>query len=47
LSFLNDLKPFIIIRVCFTHAQPQVLALQQGTPPLFYMHESLVLKENV
>jgi hypothetical protein len=23
LSFLNDLKPFIVIRIRFTHAQPQ------------------------
>jgi hypothetical protein len=44
LSFLNDLKPLIVIRVRFTHAQPH---WQQGTPPFFYMHESLVLKENV
>jgi hypothetical protein len=47
LSFLNDLKPLIVIRIRFTHAQPQVLTLQQGTPPFFYMCESLVLKENV
>ncbi|CAM6074431.1 unnamed protein product [Sphagnum tenellum] len=40
LSFLNDLKPLIVIRVRFTHAQPQDAApLEQDmVDHLFHRH---------